>query len=219
MSKAKSCWSHSFMRGALFKVSFYCKVRWTISKSTRSSSFCFVLCSRRYENYGMKIRRNVTRRFVRTLSSIFKPNQTCFLESSMAMSHWFLSWIRKPNMWAVSGRLWCYQSWRKQDSHSHVDHILLYDGHCSQWVFVARSDDQSVNLQAEPPVYALFRRRESYGRTNCGCFTLTMQPLKTPWASGSSWPRGTLPYWKNIPIHLILIHIPKENPFWRHGSY
>ena len=33
----------------------------------------------------------------------------------------------------------------------------------------------------------------------------TMHLLTTPWASGSSWPRRTSLYWKNLPIHLILL--------------
>ena len=49
------------------------------------------------------------------------------------------------------------------------------------------------------------RRDKSCGRTNRGCFTTTMPLLTTPSTSGSSWLRRTLPYWNNLPIHLILL--------------
>ena len=49
------------------------------------------------------------------------------------------------------------------------------------------------------------RRDESYGRTNHGCFTMTMHLLTTLWASGSSWLRRTSPCWNNLPVHLILL--------------
>ena len=51
------------------------------------------------------------------------------------------------------------------------------------------------------------RRDESCDRTNRGCFTTTMHLLTTPWASGSSWPRRTSPYWNNLPIHPILLRV------------
>ena len=49
------------------------------------------------------------------------------------------------------------------------------------------------------------RKDLSWGRKNRGCFTGTMYPLRTPWATGSSWPRGRSPYRNNLLIHLILL--------------
>lgn len=30
---------------------------------------------------------------------------------------------------------------------------------------------------------------------------------ESPWASGSSWPTRTSPYWNNLQIHLVLLHV------------
>lgn len=30
---------------------------------------------------------------------------------------------------------------------------------------------------------------------------------ESPWASGSSWPRRTSPFWNNLHIHLVLLHV------------
>ena len=51
------------------------------------------------------------------------------------------------------------------------------------------------------------KRDKGCGRTNHGYFIMTMHLLKMPLASGSSYLRGTLPYWNNFPIHLIMLQM------------
>ena len=47
----------------------------------------------------------------------------------------------------------------KQDSQSHVDHVLRYEGHRPQQDLATEPDDQSVSLQRDFATYASFSER------------------------------------------------------------
>lgn len=72
------------------------------------------------------------------------------------------------------------------------------------------------------------RKGESCVRTQRGCVTTTMHLFKIPWASGCYWPRRTLPYCNNLPIHLICLRVTffpqnqgdlQGRAFWRRGGH
>ena len=77
----------------------------------------------------------------------------------------------------------------KVKSQRHVDHVLRCEGHRPQRV--PATNDQSASLQGDPTAYASLGTREGTrfcGRTNRGCFTLTMHQLTTPRAFDNFWP-------------------------------
>ena len=73
------------------------------------------------------IRKNTPSRWVRTSPSVYKLNQTCFVESSLVMRHGFFSMTRKPITRAISGILRRHWGRKKQDSQSHVDQVLRHE--------------------------------------------------------------------------------------------
>ena len=89
-------------------------------------------------------------RCVRTSSSVFKPNQTCFVESSLLMRHGFLNTTRKPN-----ARLSC--QWKSptsprpnlkaRESKSKVNVMLITFFDVRRRVLATGPDNQSASLQ------------------------------------------------------------------------
>ena len=84
--------------------------------------------------------------------------------------------------------------------------------------FLPESDDQSASLPGYPQCA---KRDKSCGRTNHGCFIMTMHLFTTPWVSDSLGLRGTSPYKNNLSIPLIF---PKKrdlqgDPFWRREGH
>ena len=110
-------------------------------------------------------------------SSIFLLNQICFVESSLVMRIVFLSMTWKPSGRVVSGSLWSHQ--RKQKSKSHGSYsskreALTTASSCyrARWL-LSKSTWRSYGISFTQCI----RRDESYFRTNCGCFTLSIWQL------------------------------------------
>ena len=139
-------------------------------------------------------------RCVRTSLSIFRLNETCFVESWLMMRHGFLSTTQKPSARDVSGSLQRHWGRRKQDSQNPKSESCWSCSSMSEassTVSSCHRARRSVSKSTKRSCGFCFaqcaRRDESCGRTNCGCFTMTMHLLPTPWTSGSSWLRKTWP--------------------------
>ena len=106
-------------------------------------------------------RRSAACRCVRTSSSIFKLNQTCFKESSLRMRHGFFSTTQKPSARDVSGSLQCHWGRRKQDSQNQKSKSCWSRSSMRpQWVLATGPDDQSASLQRDPATFASLSMRE-----------------------------------------------------------
>ena len=95
--------------------------------------------------------RNSACRCVWTSSSVFKLNQTCFIESSLVMRHGFLSMTWKP---CSQRKSLMSQTTESKTVKSLVDHNIWWKRHHPLLVLATGLDNQSVNLQ-DPVVYAL----------------------------------------------------------------
>ena len=182
--------------------------------------------------YGcwMMIRTSAACRCIRTSSSVFKLNQTCFVESSLGVRHGFLITTGKPSARDVSGSLRRRRGRRKQDSQnqkwkscwsrSSMSEASSTVSSCHR---ARRSISKSTKRSCGFCFAQCARKDESCGRINRGCFTTTMHLLTT----GSSWPRRTSPYWNNLtwPCSVWLFSFPQAqgdhqgDPFWRRGGH
>ena len=158
----------------------------------------------------MMIRRRTTCKWIRTLSSVFKLNQTCFKETSVVTSPIFEynQWTKHhSSQWKSSTSLRPKKS--RQSQKSKVILITFFDvrGHRPQRVLAIAPDNQSASLRGDSAAYAspCASSDRSCVRKNCGCFIQTMHLLTTPCVSSSFCPRGTSSYWNNLFIHLILL--------------
>ena len=103
--------------------------------------------------------------------SIFQLNQTCFRNSSSVMGHGFflydLETKHQSSQWKTLPRL------KKSKS---VKDVLQYERHLPQWVLArARwSISKSTRRSCSICFTQCMRRDKSCGKTNRGCFTITM---------------------------------------------
>ena len=74
----------------------------------------------------MMIRRSAACRCVRTSWSVFKLNQTCFVESSLVMRHEFLSSTWKPSARAVNGSLRPHRGRKKSRQSKSKVKVMLF---------------------------------------------------------------------------------------------
>ena len=98
---------------------------------------------------------------VRKSSSVFKLNQTYFVELSMVMRHGFWSRTLKPSARTTSESFQCCWGQRTQvKTKSHFDHVLRCKEHCPKCLFAIGSDDQSASLQGDLVTNAYLSARE-----------------------------------------------------------
>ena len=131
----------------------------------------------------MMIRRSAACRCVRTSWSVFKLNQTCFVESSLVMRHGFF--LVRPGNQAPEMSVEVPDVAEAEESktvkiksQSRVDHVLRYTA--SSCHRARRSISKSTKRSCGFCIAQCARRDESCGRTNRGCFTTTVHLLTTP---------------------------------------
>ena len=164
------------------------------------------------------IRMNLACRCVRTLSKVFKLNQTCFKAYHVMLIY------SKPENQTPDESVEVSNVTEAEESQtmSKVMLITFFDMsfyHKTRWPI-----SQSTGRPCGVYFVQGARRDESCVRRNRACFIMTSHLLTTPWASSSCWPRGILqgqsPYSHDLVSHKIFFSssiksIIKGDQLWR----
>ena len=126
--------------------------------------------------------------------SVFKLNQTCFVESFLVMRYGFLSATRKPCAKAVSGNVRHRWGRRKQDSQSRkAKSCWSRSSMCgaqstASSCLKVRGSISNTKRSLGKCIAEYATRDKNCGRTNNGCFFTSIHLLTMPRASDSSQP-------------------------------
>ena len=160
----------------------------------------------------MMIKRSTACRCVWTSSSVFKLNQTDLLCRVITGDEtWIFEYDLEPKLSVEVSDVAEAEKSNSQNqkskscwSHSSMSEASSTVSSCHR---ARRSISKSTKRSFGICFVQCMRRDKSCGRTNCGCFTMTTHLRTTPWASGSSWPRRTLPYCGTTSLFSCLLHV------------